>query len=176
MKDLRTAASFQYISLNNDNGQFYINIDESVPVDELIRQRGDGLNDSQLDSYYFDVLKQATEVSETAAYVFGYKIWLHEIPWMDRRVKREGYLFFGAPNERSTAQPERDFYIYMLQAFEEPDFKDEQKEDEVFFRLKKKMIHSYNCCAYMGVQQRCTMIRLLIKNYISLNWKTIKRS
>ncbi|WP_254843978.1 DUF6079 family protein [Virgibacillus dokdonensis] len=138
MKDLRTAASFQYISLNNDNGQFYINIDESIPVDELIRQRGEGLKDSQLDSYYFDVLKQATEVSETTAYVFGYKIWLHEIPWVDRRVKREGYLFFGAPNERSTAQPERDFYIYMLQAFEEPNFKDEQKEDEVFFRLKKK--------------------------------------
>ncbi|MFC4660780.1 DUF6079 family protein [Oceanobacillus aidingensis] len=138
MKDLRTAASFQYISLNNDNGQYYINIDESIPVDELIRQRGEGLKNSQLDSYYFEVLKQATEVSESAAYVFGYKIWLHEIPWMERRVKREGYLFFGAPNERSTAQPERDFYIYMLQAFEEPNFKDEQKEDEVFFRLKKK--------------------------------------
>ncbi|MGM0840266.1 MAG: DUF6079 family protein [Bacillota bacterium] len=138
MKDLRTAASFQFITLNNDNGQYYINIDESVPVDELIRQRGEGLKDSKLDSYYFDVLKQATEVSDTATYVLGYKIWLHEIPWMDRRVKREGYLFFGAPNERSTAQPERDFYIYMLQAFEEPNFKDEQKEDEVFFRLKKK--------------------------------------
>lgn len=138
MKDLRNAASFQFISMNNDNGQYYINIDESIPVDELISQRGEGLTDSQLDSYYFEVLKQATEVSETAAYVFGYKIWLHEIPWFDRRVKREGYLFFGAPNERSTAQPERDFYIYMLQAFEEPDFKDEQKEDEVFFRLTKK--------------------------------------
>ncbi|MDA1958414.1 DUF6079 family protein, partial [Bacillus cereus group sp. BcHK114] len=30
------------------------------------------------------------------------------------------------------------FYIYMLQPFEEPKFKDEQKEDEVFFRLVKK--------------------------------------
>ncbi|MFD2759749.1 DUF6079 family protein [Lentibacillus juripiscarius] len=138
MKDLRNAASFQFISLNNDNGQYYINIDESIPVDELIQKRGEGLSDHQLDSYYFEVLKQATEVSETSAYVFGYKIWLHEIPWMDRRVKREGYLFFGAPNERSTAQPERDFYIYMLQPFVEPKFKDEQKEDEVFFRLEKK--------------------------------------
>src|SRR5699024_10201262 len=138
MKDLRNAASFQFISLNKDNGQYYINIDESVPVDELISQRGEGLTDSQLDSYYFSILKQATEVSEVAPYVFGYKIWLHEIPWIAKHVKRDGYLFFGAPNERSTAQPERDFYIYMLQAFEEPNFKDEQKEDEVFFRLTKK--------------------------------------
>src|SRR5699024_11033754 len=28
--------------------------------------------------------------------------------------------------------------IYMLQAFEEPDFKDEEKADEVFFRLRNK--------------------------------------
>ncbi len=74
MKDLRNAASFQFISLNNDNGQYYINIDESIPVDELIQKRGEGLSDHQLDSYYFEVLKQATEVSETSAYVFGYKI------------------------------------------------------------------------------------------------------
>lgn len=138
VRDLRQAASFQFISLNDENGQYYINIDESIPVDELISQRGEMLSDDQLDSYYFDILKKATEVEEQSAYVSGYKIWLHEIPWVDRRVKRQGYLFFGAPNERSTAQPERDFYIYMLQPFVEPKFKDEEKEDEVFFRLKKK--------------------------------------
>ncbi|PEY26875.1 ATPase [Bacillus anthracis] len=137
MKDLMTAASFQFVSLNKDNGQYYIDIAKVTAVDELIQQRGEGLTDNQLDSYYFQVLKQATEVTDTS-YVSGYKIWLHEIPWIDRRVKREGYIFFGAPNERSTAQPERDFYIYMLQPFEEPKFKDEQKEDEVFFRLIKK--------------------------------------
>ncbi|PWA07895.1 ATPase [Pueribacillus theae] len=137
MKDLRNAVSFQFISLNDENGQYYINIDEAVPVDELISQRGEMLDNSKLDSYYFDVLKNATEVSDNT-YVHGYKIWLHEIPWFDRRVKRQGYLFFGAPNERSTAQPERDFYIYMLQAFEDPKYKDEEKEDEVFFKLKKK--------------------------------------
>ncbi|WP_078596332.1 DUF6079 family protein [Evansella clarkii] len=137
MKDLRNAASFQFISLNEENGQYFINIDEAVPVDELISQRGEMLSNNQLDSYYFDVLKMATEVSDNT-YVHGYKIWLHEIPWMEKRVKRQGYLFFGAPNERSTAQPERDFYIYMLQAFEEPKYKNEEKEDEVFFRLSKK--------------------------------------
>lgn len=137
MKDLRTAASFQFISLNDQNGQYYINIEEAIPVDELISERGEMLGNAKLDSYYFDILKTATEVSDNT-YVQGYKIWLHEIPWMDRRVKREGYLFFGAPNERSTAQPERDFYIYMLQAFEEPKFRDEENEDEVFFRLSKK--------------------------------------
>ncbi|WP_338472805.1 DUF6079 family protein [Niallia sp. XMNu-256] len=137
MKDLMTAVSYQFISLNKNNGQYYIDIEKVTAVDDLIGQRGEGLADNQLDSYYFQVLKQATEVADNT-YVSGYKIWLHEIPWFDRRVKRRGYLFFGAPNERSTAQPERDFYIYMLQPFEEPKFKDEQKEDEIFFRLIKK--------------------------------------
>src|SRR5699024_1112176 len=109
MKDLRNAASFQFISLNKDNGQYYINIDESVPVDELISQRGEGLTDSQLDSYYFSILKQATEVSEVAPYVFGYKIWLHEIPRDAKNGKPEGLLFFGAPKERPTTPAERDF-------------------------------------------------------------------
>ncbi|MGE0977110.1 DUF6079 family protein [Bacillus cereus] len=137
MKDLMTVASFQFVSLNKDNGQYYIDIAKVTAVDDLIQQRGEGLTDNQLDSYYFQILKQATEVAETTC-VNGYKIWLHEVPWEDRRVKRQGYLFFGAPNERSTAQPERDFYIYMLQPFEEPKFKDEQKEDELFFRLTRK--------------------------------------
>ena len=47
-----------------------------------------------------------------------------------------GYLFFGAPNDRPTAQPERDFYIYFLQPFDKPKFSDNNLADEVFFRLK----------------------------------------
>jgi hypothetical protein len=65
----------------------------------------------------------------------GYRIWEHELEWRERKAGRSGYLFFGAPNERSTAQPQRDFYIYFLQPFEPPYFKDERKSDEVFFRL-----------------------------------------
>ena len=54
---------------------------------------------------------------------------------------RGGYLFFGAPTERSTAQPPRDFYLYFLQPFDPPYFKDEKKADEVFFsRLRAECL------------------------------------
>ena len=56
----------------------------------------------------------------------------------ERKAGRSGYLFFGRPNERSTAQPPLDFYLYFIQPFEPPAFKDEKKADEVFFRLKTK--------------------------------------
>ena len=68
-------------------------------------------------------------------YVTGYKIWQHELEWIERKAARLGYLFFGAPNERSTAVPPRDFYLYFIQPFDPPHFKDEKKPDELFLRL-----------------------------------------
>ena len=70
-------------------------------------------------------------------YVTGHQIWQYPIEWQEHRVNRDGYLFFGAPNDRPTAQPERDFYIYFIQPFDPPTFKNENKPDEVFFRLTK---------------------------------------
>jgi hypothetical protein len=68
-------------------------------------------------------------------YVTGYKIWQHELEWLERKAARQGYLFFGAPNERSTAVPPRDFYLYFIQPFDAPHFKDEKKPEELFLRL-----------------------------------------
>src|SRR5690625_7128538 len=51
VRDLRQAASFQFISLNDENGQYYINIDESIPVDELISQRGEMLSDDRSEEH-----------------------------------------------------------------------------------------------------------------------------
>ena len=68
-------------------------------------------------------------------YVTGYKIWQHELEWLERKAARQGYLFFGAPNERSTAVPPRDFYLYFIQPNDPPHYKDEKKADEVFLKL-----------------------------------------
>lgn len=137
LKEILKTVSYQYISFNEDNGQYYIDIKKDIAVDELIEQRAETLDNSALDIYYFNVLEKVVDCSETT-YVTGYKIWYYEIPWNECKVTREGYLFFGAPNERSTAQPPRDFYIYILQPYEPSHFKDEHKQDEIFIRLKKK--------------------------------------
>ena len=68
-------------------------------------------------------------------YVTSYKIWEHELEWLERKTTRQGYLFFGAPNERSTAIPPRDFYLYFIQPFDAPHFEDEKTSDELFLRL-----------------------------------------
>ncbi|GAB7386953.1 DUF6079 family protein [Bacillaceae bacterium] len=134
LKEILKAVSYQYISYNPENGQYYIDVDKVQPIDDYIAQKAEMLSGNQLDRYYFEVLEQVLECSPYT-YISGYRIWETELEWYAHKVTRRGYLFFGAPNERSTAQPERDFYIYMLQPFDPPKFKDEEKPDEVFFKL-----------------------------------------
>jgi hypothetical protein len=139
LKELLRTVSGQFLSFNKENGQYYLDLKKDVDFDALIEKRAETLGDAQLDRYYFDALRRVVlENPDAAPYVAGYRIWEHEIEWRERRAGRSGYLFFGAPNERSTAQPERDFYLYFLQPFDTPYFKDEKKADEVFFKLKDR--------------------------------------
>ena len=118
------------------SGQFYLDVHKTVDYDAQIRNRAESLDSSQLDRYYYEALKRVMECMDHT-YVTGYKIWQHELEWLERKAARQGYLFFGAPNERSTAVPPRDFYLYFIQPFDAPHFKDEKKPDELFLRLTK---------------------------------------
>ena len=139
LKEIVRTVSGQFLSFNKENGQYFIDLKKDVDFDSLIEKKAESLDDSQLDRYYFDALRRVVlEDPDAAPYVTGYRIWEHEVEWRERKAGRDGYLFFGAPNERSTAQPPRDFYLYFVQQFDTPYFKDEKKADEVFFRLKQK--------------------------------------
>jgi len=135
LREIHKTVSGQFISSNPDNRQFYLDLKKTEDFDALIEKRAESLDASQLDRYYYEALRRVMECTDQT-YVTGYKIWQHELEWLERKAARQGYLFFGAPNERSTAVPPRDFYLYFIQPFEPPPFKDEKKADEVFFRLK----------------------------------------
>jgi energy-coupling factor transporter ATP-binding protein EcfA2 len=134
LKEIIRTMSGQFITHNTDNDQYYLDLQKTIDYDAKIQDKADTLSDSQLDQYYFDALTRVV-VEDQSPYVRGYKIWEHEIEWRDHKITRRGYLFFGAPNERSTAQPPRDFYLYFLQPFEPPHFEDQKLPDEVFFKL-----------------------------------------
>ena len=139
LKELLRTVSGQFLSFNKENGQYFLDLKKDVDFDSLIEKRAETLGDPQLDRYYFDALRRVVlEDPDAPPYVSGYRIWEHEIEWQERHAGRSGYLFFGAPNERSTAQPVRDFYMYFLQPFDAPYFKDEKKSDEVFFKLQER--------------------------------------
>ena len=126
----------QFISKTPDTEQYYLDLKKDVDYDAQIEKRAETLSDDGLDRAYYSAIRQLMERTDEATYVTGHQIWQYQVEWQDRRVEREGYLFFGAPNDRPTAQPERDYYIYFIQPFEPPRFHDDHKPDEVFFRLK----------------------------------------
>ena len=134
LREIHRTVNGQFISSNRDNRQVYLDLKKTEDYDAHIEKRAESLDDAQLDRYYYEALTRALECAE-ATYVTGYRIWEHELEWRERHASRLGYLFFGAPNERSTAVPPRDFYLYFLQPYEPPRFRDEKKADEVFFRL-----------------------------------------
>ena len=135
LREIHKTVSGQFISSNPDNHQYYLDLKKTDDFDAIIDTRAQTLDGSKLDRYYYEALKQVMECSDHT-YVTGYRIWEHELEWLDRKAARQGYLFFGAPNERSTAVPPRDFYLYFIQPFEPPHYKDEKKADELFLRLK----------------------------------------
>ena len=134
LREIHKTVSGQFISSNPDNRQFYLDLKKTDDFDALIEKRAESLDSSQLDRYYYEALKRVMECTDQT-YVTGYKIWQHELDWLERKAARQGYLFFGAPNERSTAVPPRDFYLYFIQPFDAPHFKDEKSSDELFLRL-----------------------------------------
>ena len=134
LREIHKTVSGQFISSNPENRQYYLDLKKTEDFDAIIEKRVESLGDDQLDRYYYEALKRVMECTDET-YVSGYKIWEHELEWYKRKAARQGYLFFGSPNERSTAIPPLDFYLYFIQPFDPPHFKDEKKADEVFLRL-----------------------------------------
>jgi hypothetical protein len=132
--DIVRAVSGQFITVNDQNGQVYLDVRKDIDYDQKIDERAQSLDNGKLDEAYFKALETVLEQRDNP-YVTGYRIWSYDLSWVAKNVTRPGYLFMGAPNERSTAQPPRDFYVYFLQPYDPPRFTDQEKPDEVFFRL-----------------------------------------
>ncbi|HDQ73860.1 MAG TPA: ATP-binding protein [Chloroflexi bacterium] len=140
LREIQRTVTGQYISYNEANGQYYLDVDKDIDFEAKIQERGQFMEQGDLNRYFFNGLRRALNLSETT-YSNGHRIWLYELPWVERAdqrlpmVTRPGYLFFGAPDERSTAQPPRDFYVYIMPPFINRQWHDGQRADEVIFQL-----------------------------------------
>jgi len=132
---IRKTVNGQFMSsTERDGGMYYLDIRKTVDYEAQIEKKASTLDGATLDNYYFSILQRVLGCSDQTI-VTGYKIWQHQLTWLERKASRLGYLFFGAPNDRSTAQPPREFYLYFLPHYREAEFKDDKRGDEVFFRL-----------------------------------------
>ena len=134
LKEMMRTVQGQFLSYQSGEWPILSGLEESGrfrPEDPRTRRCD---RKSDLNLYFFDALRQALNLSDTT-YLTGHSIWFYELPWTDHKVTRPGYLFFGPPDERTTAQPPRDFYVYLLPPFFDRKWQDDKFSDEVIFYL-----------------------------------------
>lgn len=186
LKDIMTTVSGQFIIHNDANNQYYIDVDKIIDYDEKIKQRAQLLSNDELNRYFYKVVYDCLEWDKKQ-YVPGFNIYEHDLNWASHRIFREGYLFMGIPEERSTAQPERDFYIHIMPPYSNKDGKIRDLKDEVYFYFKstddfKELLSQYSAAnlqadisegkdkdAYLG---KASMLQRKLKRYLSENVNT----
>jgi energy-coupling factor transporter ATP-binding protein EcfA2 len=134
LREIMRTVSGQYITYNEDNDQYYLDVKKDIDFEAKITGRGEFMETSDLNSYFFDAMQRILTMSDTT-YVSGYKIWEYQIAWQSHKVTRPGYLFLGKPDQRSTAQPPRDFYIYITPPFDSKDWNGDVSSNEIIFQF-----------------------------------------
>ncbi len=110
LRNIMTTVSGQFIIFNDANSQYYIDVDKVVDYDEKIKQKATLLAEDELNRSFYSVVYTCLDW-DAKQYVTNFNIYEYDLNWDSHQIFREGYLFMGLPGERSTAQPERDFYI-----------------------------------------------------------------
>ncbi len=135
LRDIMTTVSGQFIIENDANGQYYIDVNKVIDYDEKIKQKASILAPGELNRYFYKIVYACLEWEERQ-YVPGFEIYEYDLNWKSHNFFREGYLFLGLPGERSTAQPERDFYIHIMPPYVNEPVAPNDLSDEVYFYFK----------------------------------------
>jgi hypothetical protein len=135
LREIMTTVSGQFIVYNDANNQFYIDVNKIVDYDEKIKQKASVLADSELNRYFYTVVYNCLEW-DAKQYVTNFNIYEYDLNWDSHNFFREGYLFMGLPGERSTAQPERDFFIHIMPPYAESVSTIQNLQDEVYLYFK----------------------------------------
>ena len=135
LRDILNTVSGQFIEYNSDNGQYFLDLKKDIDYDKKIQEKADFLGDDALNRYFFDLLISALEWN-TPQHVTGYHIYQYNLTWYEKNIFRRGYLFLGNSADRPTAQPEEDFYVYILPPFGNERPASPSQKDEVYFIMK----------------------------------------
>ena len=135
LKEIMTTVSGQFIIFNDANSQYYIDVDKVVDYDEKIKQKASLLADDELNRSFYNVVYTCLEW-DAKQYVTNFNIYEYDLNWDSHQIFREGYLFMGLPGERSTAQPERDFYIHIMPPYDRSGVTVQNLPDEVYLYFK----------------------------------------
>jgi hypothetical protein len=127
-----SATSGQYFDKNAENAEYHLRIEGGINFDQKIKDYAATMTDSQKDEYFFKFLEVNLPLDHDT-YRTGFRIWEHSIDWKSHKTYRDGYIFFGNPNEKSTTHPRQHFYMYFMPIFDDSKKSRNHEEDEIYF-------------------------------------------
>lgn len=131
-KQIITATSGQYFDKDAENAEYHLRIEGGINFDQKIKDYADTMADSNKDEYFFKFLEINLPL-DYDTFRTGFKIWEHTVEWKSHKTYRDGYIFFGNPNEKSTTHPRQHFYMYFMPIFDDEKKSRNHEEDEVYF-------------------------------------------
>lgn len=126
------ATSGQYFDYNDENEEYHIRTEGSVNFDQLIAQVAETMPQSRKDESFFKFIVEVLGITGNP-YRTGFQIYAHEIDWRSHKVTRDGYIFLGNPNEKSTTHPKQHFYMIFMPIFRADKKVRNMEADEVYF-------------------------------------------
>jgi hypothetical protein len=109
----RKAANGQFLALSEGSGQYYIDPTRVVDYEQDVATTAETLAKHVVQRYLNEVITRSLEIDNDKPVLEG-RLWSYNLLWQDHNVERPGWLFFGYPNQRSTAKPPKDFYIFII--------------------------------------------------------------
>jgi hypothetical protein len=116
-----------------DNQEFCLRTEGGVNIDQQIQEFAEYnmapiIKDKALYKFLVEMMGITSNPYRT-----GFEIYKHEIEWRSHKITRDGYIFFGGPNEKSTTQPKQHFYMIFMPVFQEEKKRRNQEPDELYF-------------------------------------------
>jgi hypothetical protein len=127
-----SATSGQYFDKDPENGEYHLRIEGGINFDQKIKEFASQMSDGNKDECFFKFLEVNLPL-DFDPYRTGFRIWQHSIDWKSHKTYRDGYIFFGNPNEKSTTHPHQHFYMYFMPIFDDAKKQRNNETDEVYF-------------------------------------------
>lgn len=128
------ATSGQYFEFNEDNHEYRLRTEGGVNIDQQIVQFAETMSPYHKDEAFFRFMVEVIRIEDNP-YRTGFQIYKHEIEWRSHKITRDGYIFLGNPNEKSTTHPRQYFYMIVMPIFQEDKKRRNNESDELYFVL-----------------------------------------
>lgn len=129
---IKRATSGQFFDIK-DNGEYYVRTEGGINIDQMIQDEAEiNMTPALKDKAFYKFMVENFGI-DSNPYRTGFDIYQHDLVWNTHRITRDGYIFFGGPNEKSTTTPRQHFYMIFMPIFRIDNVVRNNEHDEVYF-------------------------------------------